>query len=169
MCAAGCGGAQGGKFANTSNRESTIVPNVGFILIARGAPLRHSAVTGPEANLLYVLVVCPGMQGELTGTRSNIGRFTSDYWHSWSTPLGEVSLSFIWDRVADTVHLAASDYQREHGNAFIVRRDPTVGTWRAQQLSSIDPQLSAAEALREIQFQAADDPAITSLAIYPGA
>ncbi len=135
LCAAGCGGAQEGKYANSGNREVAVLPGVGSILIARGAALRDSAIVGPEENLLYVLVVCPGLEGGSTGGRSNVGRFTSEYWRRWSTSAGEISLAFSWNRVTDTVHIAGREYDRGHGNAFVVRRDAATGAWSAYQVS----------------------------------
>jgi hypothetical protein len=169
LCAAGCGGAQEGKYANSSNREAAVIPHVGLVLIARGAALRSSALVGPEVNLLYVLVVCPGLQGESAGARSNVGRFTSEYSHTWSTSAGDVSFSFSWDRVTDTVHIARGEYARARGNAFVVRRDAATALWSAQQRSNIGSQVNLSEALRQIQSQLSGDPVITSLAIHPEA
>jgi hypothetical protein len=169
LCAATCGGAQEGKYANSGNREAAVLPGVGLILIARGAALRDSAVVGREENLLYVLAVCPGLEGGSTGGGSNVGRVTSEYWYRWSTSAGEISLAFSWNRVTDTVHIADREYDRGRGNTFVVRRDAATGAWSAHQLSSIGPQLGPPDALRQIQSQLSDDPVISSLAIYPGA
>lgn len=169
ICAVSCLGAQESKYANSGNRETAVLPGVGLILISRGAALRDSAVVGGEENLLYVLVVCPGIEGGSTGGGSNIGRFTSEYWDKWSTSAGEISLAYSWNRVTDTVHIAGREFDRGHGNAFVVRRDPATGAWSANQLPSIGPQLSPPDALRQIQSQLSDDPVISSLAIYPGA
>jgi hypothetical protein len=170
LCSAGCGGSQCGKYANTNNHSHAVLPELGIIQVARGAELAQGCrVAGEEENLLYVLIVCPGLGGESTGSRRNVGLLTSVFTYLFSTTRGEISVSFTWDRQADMVHIAGVNYERANGNAFILRRDPATGHFSAQQLSNIDRQLNATEALRQMQAQLAADPVITSLRIYPGA
>jgi hypothetical protein len=169
LCAAGCGGAQEGKYANSGNREVAVLPGVGSILIARGAALRDSAIVGPEENLLYVLVVCPGLEGGSTGGRSNVGRFTSEYWRRWSTSAGEISLALAGtaSRIQCTLLAGSMIAGMAMLSWFAVMQRQAPGLHI--RCRGIGPQLTPADALRQIQSQLSDDPVISSLGIYPEA
>ncbi len=169
LCIASCG-VQRGKYSNSSHQAYALVPHPGLIEIVRGAGLAAGfSVVGREENLLYVVVVCPGIRGGLSASRNNFGKFSSDYSYTWSTDAGEISANFLWDRQSDTVHIAGVDYHRDAGNTLVLRREPGTGRWSARQLSSIGPQLNAIQALQQVQSQLPNDATITSLAISPKA
>ncbi len=159
----GCG-IQLGKFTS-SGGFTALGPEFGILAYERGRPWESS---GPDKNLLYIVVICPGVKAHPpSGSSGEIGRFTSSQHCWWSTNSGRIEFSYNWNRVFDSVQILGFSFDRTAGNAFVARRT-TAGRWTVEQLASVPTDVSLTDALRQIQHQLPQDRSVALLTLlYP--
>lgn len=113
-------------------------------------------------HLLYVLIVCPGVQELGMSSGTDYGDYVTTLDHTWGTKTGAITVSIPWDRRTDTVTIGKQTFSREKGNIFVVRVEPNkelVG----QQLTSLGPNASFHQVLEYICQQLPKDEFIRSL------
>src|ERR1039458_8674742 len=158
----GCG-AQRGRFLTTGSQEAPLSPETGSIDIVDGYSTK--AFKGTNAvprHLLYVVIVCPGVQELGMSSGADYGEYITTLDHRWSTKTGVVAASVSWDRRTDTVEIGKQKFSRDKGNVFIVRCEPNkevVG----QQLTSLVPNAGFHQVLDHVRQQLPNDEFIGSL------
>jgi hypothetical protein len=157
-------GVQLGKFTS-SGGFAGLEPEFGILAYERGSPWGSS---GPDKNLLYIVVICPGVKVHPpSGSAQQIGRFTSSQRCWWSTDSGQIEFSYSWNRVFDSVRILGFGFDRAAGNAFVARRTSN-GRWAVEQLAYVSTDLTLSEALRQIQRQLPQDRSVGGLTLaYP--
>jgi len=65
---------------------------------------------GPPENLLYLLVICPGLSADSRGTATDYGQRSNAYSSEWTTSKGEVSVTVKWDKRADKVIIGKQQF-----------------------------------------------------------
>ena len=157
----GCG-VQRGRFTATGERSVAVLPVPGFVQIVSGYGPAPDGTTNSPQNLLYLLVICPGIQVQGSGSSTDYGEKTTRINHTFETPAGILSLPVIWDRQADTVEVGGRVYPRERGNVFLVRREPN-GKLESQQLPDLGPSADFPDVLRHVREHTTNDSLLASL------
>jgi hypothetical protein len=161
MAISGCG-VQFGKYQGSGGYFDLLSPDFGILAIDRGSPWGSSE---PEHNLLYIVMLCPGVKVHPPlGSSQSTGRFTSSQYCWWSTDSGQLTFSYSWNRVFDSVRVVGFTFDRASGNAFIARRSAD-GLWSVKQLSNVSEALDSSEALNQIKQQMAQDRYIAALSL----
>jgi hypothetical protein len=154
---------QRGRFSTSGDSSEAFLSHLGCIEIVSGSGSKpFNTVDSDEQNLLYLLIVCPGVQVHGSGSSSDYGEYITTLNHSWDTEAGTISVKVCWDRQSDTVSIGKDEFARDKGNVFVVQFDAG-GKMAAQQLASLGPHVGFQEALQNIQRQLSNDGLITSL------
>jgi len=153
---AGCSG-QRGQFVSSNVKSAAFATTTGYLEIVTGN--RTTAFGGaadPEQNLLYLIIVCPGMQ--VKGSQDNVNHdtYTTELSHVWTNETGRASVRVAWDRRRDEVRIVDRTFSRKKGNAFLVHRQ-TNGDFSAQQLADLGPTADFEGALRLARKQNPND------------
>jgi hypothetical protein len=156
-------GRQHGQFSSMGSSMTPLEPTPGVLGIVSGYALaadgRHA---GDKQTLLYLLVVCPGIDPRDNGISENDGPYTTTLKYSWGT---EISVSIPWDRRADTVSIGGRAFDRSKGNVLVIRRGSD-GKFTGQQLKSLDAKgrhLLCETVLLHIREQLPGDAVVASL------
>lgn len=158
----GCGD-QRGRFTTNGEDSRALSSQPGCIDLVYGyATEQSNANTSQLQNLIYLLIVCPGIQAQGSGTSSDYGRYVTRIIFTWDTKAEKISVPLVWDREADTVAISGQKYAREKGNVFVVRRESN-GKLAGQQLASLGPHAQFAEVLQHVRQQLTNDELIASL------
>ena len=158
----GCG-VQRGRFTTSGEDLRVLSSHPGCIDIVYGqAGERFNENSRPLQNLIYLLVVCPDIQVQGSGSSSDYGRYVTRITYTWDTRAGTISVPLLWDREADTVAISGQTYGRDKGNVFVVRRESN-GRLAGQQLASLGPHAQFAEVLQHVRQQLTNDELIASL------
>jgi hypothetical protein len=156
----GCGRQ---KFIAPSAGGVGLASHNGFFWIVPGNALLNNGTTmGPKENLLYVLIVCPGLAAGERGNGTAFGQRYNTYRSFWGTCTGEVSVAVTWDKRADRVTIGKQQFSRDVGNTFVVIRQGT-GSLRITQLPSAGPDADANAAFKHIQQHMTNDPLIATV------
>ena len=89
----GCG-HQSGRFVTTGSRSNTLSSNVGCIDIIVWREMKATDENGiaNEQNLLYVLIITPGVQEHGSSSSNNYGKYITTLNRSWNTDKGTFSV-----------------------------------------------------------------------------
>ncbi len=158
----GCDIASGVKYVAPSAMSVGLESHNGRFLTVPGNAVLNGQTMGPQENLLYVLVVCPGLAASGHGTGTDHQPGVNAYTSFWETPNGEVSVTVKWDKRADTVSIGEHRYQREAGSAFVIVWQPN-GVLDVTQLPSPGPDADAKTALGFIQKRMTNDALIAGV------
>jgi len=155
---AGCG-VQRGLFCTTGGQSQALSPIPGCIDIVSGRAL--SGADTSDQNLLYLVIVLPGLQTRGSGSSSDYGTYVTTLLFHWETGTGSVSIPVQWDRQRDTVSVSNQTFVRSKGNVFVVRREAD-GALTATQAGSL-AHGNAPMVLRHLREQSPQDELIASL------
>jgi hypothetical protein len=158
---AGCG-VQGGLFTTNSESSQALASPLGCIDIVSGYAQPLRAMDTPEQNLLYLVVVLPGLHARGSGSSGDYGRYVSTLTFDWDTDTGKVSVPVQWDREADKVFVSHQTFVRSKGNVVIVRREPN-GAMTAKQVASLGPRADCSAVLDHLREQLPNDELVASL------
>jgi hypothetical protein len=138
---------------------------LGILALQRGRPFGSS---GSDENLLYIVMICPGLKAHPPlGSSQEMVTFTSSQHCWWSTNSGKIEFSYTWNRLFDSVRIVGFNFDRAAGNAFVARRE-IGGQWSVQQLAHVSGAVDVSEALRQIQRQIPQDRYVAGLSLpYP--
>lgn len=153
LCSGCFDGRQKGKFAVSSSGECALANHPGSLVILRGHALtRDNQPTGADVPLLHVLIVCPGLKANGSGSDSSEGTYRSIHKLTWFATPNDVTSEFSWDRARNIVEIHGQQYDRVDGSIFVVVRhaDGTVTSW---QVNSIDGNIDEKDLLRHIREQ----------------
>jgi hypothetical protein len=159
----GCNIGNSEKFVAPSAKSFGITPHNGYFWIIPGNALLDGGRTmGPPENLLYLLVICPGLSADSRGTATDYGQRSNAYSSEWTTSKGEVSVTVKWDKRADKVIIGEQQFNRNTGSVFVVIRQPD-GKLVSTQLPSPGPDADGKTALNFIQKHMTNDALIASV------
>src|SRR5687768_12014125 len=101
----GCSdGSQKGKFAVSASETHALANHPGSLLILHGQPLNtNHQPAGADRPLIYMLVVCPDLQANGSGSEAGDGSFLSTHKLTWFATPNDVTVEITWDRSKDTV------------------------------------------------------------------
>jgi hypothetical protein len=160
MC--GCG-AQRGLFTTSGEHSQALSPDVGCIDIVSGSALKpRSGDDTSDQNLLYLVIVLPGLKARGSGSSSDYGKYGTTLTFHWETETGRTSVPVQWDRQRDTVSVSNQTFVRSKGNVFVVRWE-AAGALRAKQVASIGPHADCSAVLDHLRQQLPNDELIASL------
>jgi hypothetical protein len=159
---AGCDIASSEKFDAPSAKSVELASYNGMFWTVPGNAVLNGQTMGPQENLLYLLVICPGLAATGRGTATDYQQKFNAYISRWETQKGEVSVTVRWNKRADTVNIDKQQFKREAGSAFVVVRQPS-GNLDAAQLPSPGPDANAKTALNFIQKHMTNDALIASV------
>jgi hypothetical protein len=158
----GCSdGSQKGKFAVSGSESHALANQPGSLVILRGQPLNADhQPAGADRPLMYMLVVCPGLQANGSESEAGAGSFRSTHKLTWFATPNDVTIEIIWDRSKDTVELHGQKYNRPDGNIFVVVRelDGTISSW---QVDSVEPDADVNQVMRHIREELSSNKLIT--------
>jgi len=150
--------AQRGHFSTTGDR-STSLSQVGLVDIVEGHSNDKDA---PSQDLMYVLVVCPGVEAHGSSSGIKMEQYLTILNYSWNTGSSGISVQVQWNRDSDIVSIGDKSFARDKGNVFVVRREAG-GKIAGQQLSSLGMHAAFPEVLRHAQQELTNDQLIASL------
>lgn len=160
MC--GCG-AQRGLSTTSGEHSQALSPDVGCIDIVSGSALkRRSGADASEQNLLYLVIVLPGLKARGSGSSGDYGTYVTTLTFHWETETGSASVPVQWDRQRDTVSVSKQTFVRSKGNVFLVRREAS-GALTAKQVASLGPHANCSAVLHHLRQQLPNDELIASL------
>jgi hypothetical protein len=150
FCCGCSNGSQKGKFAVSGSESHALASHPGSLVILRGQPLDDNQPAGADRPLMYVLVICPGLQTNGFGSEADEGSFRSTHKLTWFAQPNDVTIEFTWDRSKDTVEIHGERYGRTGGNIFVIVRqlDGTISSW---QVDSVEPDADAKRVMRHIR------------------
>lgn len=157
----GCN-VQRGRFVTTGGQDAPLSPQTGSIDIVDGYSAKANGTNAVPQHLLYVLIVCPGVQELGMSSSTDYGDYVTTLNHTWSAKTGAFAVSIPWDRRTDIVEIGKQKFSREKGNVFLVRAEPNkeiVG----RQLTSLGPNAGFHQVLEHVRQQLPKDEFIGSL------
>ena len=161
---AGCiDGRQKGKFAVSGSSFRALANYPGSFIELRGRALADDdQPTGASKPLMYILVVCPGLQSSGSGSEAADDSYQSTHRIVWRAQPKDVAIEFTWNRAEDTVQIHGSHYRRTEGNIFVVIREKNgnISTWQVQ---NIDASADVNDVLHHIREQLPDVPILADL------
>ena len=158
----GCNIGSCEKFVASNAKSVELASPNGMFWTVSGNAVLNGQTMGPEENLLYLLVVCPGLAASGRGTATVYQRRSNAYISTWETQRGEVSVTVSWDKRADKVTIGKQQFNRAAGSAFVVIRQPD-GKLVATQLPSPGPDVDPRTALNFIRKHMTNDALIASV------
>jgi hypothetical protein len=161
LVTAGCD-IQRGHFVTTGDRSAALLSQVGLIEIVEGYSNDSDAV---YQDLIYLLVVCPGVQTHGNGSGIDMGKYVTTLNYSWNAEPEGISIQLQWDREADIVYIGNRKFERARGDVFVVKRLSN-GELECHQLPSLGKHADFLKVLTHIQQEMRGDELITSLQLY---
>ena len=159
----GCDTGSSEKFIAPGDKGFGLASHNGSLLIVPGSPLLDNGRTmGPQENLLYLLVVCPGLAANASGNLTDFGQRSNTYIWQWETSKGQVSVRASWDKRKDEVSIGKQQFDRNAGSTFVIIRQSD-GKLMVTQLPSPGPDADAKIALSFIQKHMTNDAEIASV------
>jgi hypothetical protein len=157
---------QRGRFTTSGVNSLAFSSHLGCIDIVDGYGAKpFNEKDAVEQHLLYVMIVCSGVQEFKSGSNSDYGKYVTTLNHTWDTKTGTLAVSIHWDRQADTVAIGKQKFTREKGNVFVVRLEANkeiVG----QQLTSVGPHADFQQLLEHVHQMLPNDELIASLKLH---
>jgi hypothetical protein len=160
LCSCDVGSSE--KFIAPSSKSVELASHNGMFWTVPGNAVLNGQTMGPQENLLYLLVVCPGLAASGRGTATDYQQRFNAYISRWETQKGEVSVMVSWDKRADKVSIGKKQFKRKAGNTFVVVRQSS-GNLVVTQLPSPGPDADAKTALNFIQKHMTNDALIASV------
>ena len=154
----GCG-AQRGLFSTSGEHSQALLPHPGCIDIVSGQALSGDDTS--DQNLLYLVIVLPGLKARGSGSSSDYGKYVTTLTFHWETDTGSVSVPVQWDRQRDTVSVSNQTFVRSKGNVLVVRREAD-GALTAKQMGSL-AHANGSAVLQHLRQQLPNDELIASL------
>jgi len=158
-----CDIGTGEKFIVTSATGCDLGSHNGTLCIVPGNSLvGHGRTMGPPENLLYLLIVCPGIAASAHGQSTEYGHPVNVYSSAWATDKGTVSVRVRWNKRSDKVLIGNLELNRGAGNMFVVERQPTAKLV-VTQLANAGPNLGAEAAVAFIRQHMTNDALVASI------
>jgi hypothetical protein len=154
----GCG-VQRGLFSTSGEHSQALLPHPGCIDIVSGQALSGDDTS--DQNLLYLVIVLPGLKARGSGSSSDYGKYVTTLTFHWETEAGSVSVPVQWDRQRDTVLVSHQTFVRCRGNVLVVRREAD-GALTARQMDSLS-HVNGSAVLQHLRQQLPNDELIASL------
>jgi hypothetical protein len=154
----GCDG-QRGKFLTVGVTSKGFSSFRGCIDIISGCVNQKNTM---QENLLYLVILRPGMQERNTDGGQVFGKYITTIDHRWDTDGGTYTVSVGWNRQNDTVDIGKQKFERAKGSLFVVCLESNM-TSVAQQLPNPGFNVGFQQVLDYVRHQLPDNKSLESL------
>lgn len=153
------------RFISNSAKSIYFTPSSGVLWIVPGTEVYKGGRTGAQCNLIYLVVLCPGIIVNGKGGSTEYGENNNTYISRWVTDKSVVEVSVSWNKAADSIHVGREKFSRRDGNTFLVLRDPK-GKISVTQLKGPGKDLQPVEIIELLEQQLKDDRAKSVLRLF---
>lgn len=144
------GGEQSGQYVVASSGSRALAGVSGNLTVVQGDPTPVTLQSTGQLQLMYILVVAPGVKSFGSGSSTSHGKYVSSWKWTWKTNAGTISIECSWDRRKGTVTAGGTTLDWKLGSAFVIVRD-TSGTVSLTSVGLIDADIDKFVALQQIQ------------------